>query len=53
LSGVIPTLWLVAGSNGVCTTTFPGERLTGQLKQLQFVNTDLAARGFKKLFFYA
>ena len=41
----MPTLYVIAGPNGVGKTTFADEYLPDEIKQLEFVNSDLIARG--------
>ena len=41
----MPTLYVIAGPNGVGKTTFANRYLPDEAKQLEFVNTDLIARG--------
>src|SRR5438477_4805245 len=41
----MPTLYIIAGPNGVGKTTFADEFLPDEIKQLEFVNADLIARG--------
>jgi len=41
----MPTLYIIAGPNGVGKTTFADRYLPDEAKQLEFVNTDLIARG--------
>src|SRR6266478_6408258 len=41
----MPTLYVIAGPNGVGKTTFADEYLPEEAKQLEFVNADLIARG--------
>ena len=40
-----PTLYIIAGPNGVGKTTFADRYLPEEAKQLEFVNADLIARG--------
>jgi predicted ABC-type ATPase len=41
----MPTLFIIAGPNGVGKTTFADRYLPDEAKQLEFVNADLIARG--------
>ena len=41
----MPTLYIIAGPNGVGKTTFADRYLPDEAKQLKFVNADLIARG--------
>src|SRR5580698_8165973 len=41
----MPTLYVIAGPNGVGKTTFADRYLPQTIKQLEFVNADLIARG--------
>ncbi len=41
----MPTLYIIAGPNGVGKTTFADRYLPEEAKQLEFVNVDLIARG--------
>jgi predicted ABC-type ATPase len=41
----MPTLYVIAGPNGVGKTTFANRYLPDEAKQLEFVNADLIARG--------
>ncbi len=41
----MPTLYIIAGPNGVGKTTFADRYLPDHVKQLEFVNADLIARG--------
>jgi predicted ABC-type ATPase len=41
----MPTLYVIAGPNGVGKTTFADRFLPDEAKQLEFVNADLIARG--------
>ena len=41
----MPTLYIIAGPNGVGKTTFADEYLPDEIKQLEFINADLIARG--------
>jgi len=41
----MPTLYIIAGPNGVGKTTFADRYLPDEAKQLEFVNADLIARG--------
>lgn len=41
----MPTLYIIAGPNGVGKTTFADKYLPDEAKQLEFVNADLIARG--------
>jgi predicted ABC-type ATPase len=41
----MPTLYIVAGPNGVGKTTFATRYLPEEARQLEFVNADLIARG--------
>jgi predicted ABC-type ATPase len=41
----VPTLYIIAGPNGVGKTTFADHYLPDEAKQLEFVNADLIARG--------
>ena len=41
----MPTLYVIAGPNGVGKTTFADRYLPDEVKQLEFVNADLIARG--------
>jgi len=41
----MPTLYVIAGPNGVGKTTFAGRYLPDEVKQAEFVNVDLIARG--------
>lgn len=41
----VPTLYVIAGPNGVGKTTFADRYLPNEAKQLEFVNADLIARG--------
>jgi len=41
----MPTLYIIAGPNGVGKTTFADRFLPDEAKQLEFVNADLIARG--------
>ncbi len=41
----MPTLYIIAGPNGVGKTTFASTYLPDEAKQLEFVNSDLIARG--------
>jgi predicted ABC-type ATPase len=41
----MPTLYNIAGPNGVGKTTFADRYLPDEAKQLEFVNADLIARG--------
>jgi predicted ABC-type ATPase len=41
----MPTLYVIAGPNGVGKTTFADEYLPDEVKQLEFINADLIARG--------
>jgi len=41
----MPTLYIIAGPNGVGKTTFADSYLPDEAKQLEFVNADLIARG--------
>ena len=41
----MPTLYVIAGPNGVGKTTFADRYLPDEAKQLEFVNADLIARG--------
>jgi len=42
---LMPTLYIIAGPNGVGKTTFADSYLPDEAKQLEFVNADLIARG--------
>ena len=42
---MMPTLYIIAGPNGVGKTTFADRYLPDEAKQLEFVNADLIARG--------
>jgi predicted ABC-type ATPase len=42
---VVPTLHIIAGPNGVGKTTFADRFLPQTIRQLEFVNADLIARG--------
>src|SRR2546430_8236471 len=42
---ILPTLYIIAGPNGVGKTTFADEYLPDEIKQLEFINADLIARG--------
>ena len=42
---LMPTLYIIAGPNGVGKTTFADRYLPDEAKQLEFVNADLIARG--------
>jgi predicted ABC-type ATPase len=44
----MPTLYIIAGPNGVGKTTFAESYLPGIIKQLDFVNPDLIARGLSR-----
>src|ERR1700744_3080019 len=41
----MPTLYVIAGPNGVGKTTFADRYLPDVIRQLEFVNADLIARG--------
>jgi predicted ABC-type ATPase len=41
----MPTLYIIAGPNGVGKTTFANKYLPEEARQLEFVNADLIARG--------
>ena len=41
----MPTIYVIAGPNGVGKTTFADEHLPNTIKELEFVNADLIARG--------
>ena len=41
----MPTLYIIAGPNGVGKTTFADSYLPAEARQLEFVNADLIARG--------
>jgi predicted ABC-type ATPase len=41
----MPTLYVIAGPNGVGKTTFANRYLPAEAKQLEFVNADLIAKG--------
>src|SRR5436305_8347030 len=41
----MPTLYIIAGPNGVGKTTFADRYLPDEARQLEFVNADLIARG--------
>jgi predicted ABC-type ATPase len=41
----MPTLYIIAGPNGVGKTTFANRYLPDEAKQLEFVNVDLIAKG--------
>src|SRR5438128_11678080 len=41
----MPTPYVIAGPNGVGKTTFADEYLPDEVKQLEFINADLIARG--------
>src|SRR5271170_3024573 len=41
----MPTLYVIAGPNGVGKTTFADRYLPQTIRQLEFVNVDLIARG--------
>jgi predicted ABC-type ATPase len=41
----MPTIYIIAGPNGVGKTTFANKYLPDEAKQLEFVNADLIARG--------
>src|SRR6266481_5322634 len=41
----MPTLYIIAGPNGVGKTTFANRYLPDEARQLEFVNADLIARG--------
>src|SRR2546426_1175140 len=41
----MPTLYVIAGPNGVGKTTFADKYLPDEARQLEFVNADLIARG--------
>jgi predicted ABC-type ATPase len=41
----MPTIYVIAGPNGVGKTTFADEYLPDEIKQLEFINADLIARG--------
>jgi predicted ABC-type ATPase len=41
----MPTLYIIAGPNGVGKTTFANKYLPDEARQLEFVNADLIARG--------
>jgi len=41
----VPTLYIIAGPNGVGKTTFANKFLPDEARQLEFVNADLIARG--------
>lgn len=41
----MPTLYIIAGPNGVGKTTFADSFLPDEARQLEFVNADLIARG--------
>jgi predicted ABC-type ATPase len=44
-NAVVPTLHIIAGPNGVGKTTFADRYLPQTIRQLEFVNADLIARG--------
>jgi predicted ABC-type ATPase len=44
-NAVVPTLHIIAGPNGVGKTTFADRYLPQTIKELEFVNADLIARG--------
>jgi predicted ABC-type ATPase len=44
----MPTLYIIAGPNGVGKTTFADEYLPDEIKRLQFINADLIARGLSR-----
>jgi predicted ABC-type ATPase len=44
-NAVVPTLQIIAGPNGVGKTTFADRYLPQTIRQLEFVNADLIARG--------
>src|ERR1700761_6507293 len=44
-NAVVPTLHIIAGPNGVGKTTFADRFLPQTIKELEFVNADLIARG--------
>jgi len=41
----MPTIYVIAGPNGVGKTTFANEHLPNTIRELEFVNADLIARG--------
>ena len=41
----MPTIYVIAGPNGVGKTTFADRYLPDEARQVEFVNTDLIARG--------
>ena len=41
----MPTIYVIAGPNGVGKTSYANEYLPNEAKQLEFVNADLIARG--------
>src|SRR5262249_42002745 len=41
----MPTLYIIAGPNGVGKTTFANRYLPDEARQLEFVNADLIAKG--------
>lgn len=41
----MPTIYVIAGPNGVGKTTFANRYLPNTIKELEFVNADLIARG--------
>ena len=41
----MPTLYVIAGPNGVGKTTFADRYLPQTIRELEFVNADLIARG--------
>jgi predicted ABC-type ATPase len=41
----MPTIYVIAGPNGVGKTTFANRYLPEEIRQLEFVNADLIARG--------
>ncbi|MBL8549285.1 MAG: AAA family ATPase [Hyphomonadaceae bacterium] len=48
-SGTAPSLWIVAGANGVGKTTFAETEIAALSGSLGFVNLDLIARGISPL----
>ena len=49
MAGAQPTLWLIAGPNGVGKTTFAFKRLKAVSGSVRFVNLDEIARGLSPL----
>ena len=41
----MPTIYVIAGPNGVGKTTFADRYLPDEARQVEFVNADLIARG--------